>query len=112
MAKTPTPAEAFQSELAAFQKVEAEQHERRRRLDALQLPIMANVMDILKTRPITEAMKDLIDAANNLTDGRQGAVVSLLSQLEYATSTMVSEQQRIQAQVDEDTRTEAEAAAV
>ena len=100
MAKTQSPAEAFQAELAAYRQTEDEQAQRRRRLDELQLPIMQDVMTILETRPIAGAVQDLIDAANNLTDGRQGAVVSLLSQLEYAFQTLRSEQERITAEAE------------
>lgn len=111
MAKTQTPGEAFQAELAVYRQAEDEQIQRRRRLEALQLPIMQDALNMLATRPIIEATPDLVAAANNLSDTRQTSLVNLFAHLEHVKQHLAQEAERIQAQVDADAQAEAEAAA-
>jgi len=110
MAKTQSPGEALQAELTALRQSDEERAKRVRRIEALQLQIMNEALKTLATRPITEAMPDLIAIANNLTDSRQSALSNLFAHLEYAQQHLAQEVERIQAQIDEDARTEAEAA--
>lgn len=111
MAKTQSPAETLQAELAALRQSDEERAKRVRRIEALQLPIMHEALNTLATRPIIEAMPDLIAIANNLTDSRQSALSNLFAHLEYAQQHLAQEVERIQARIDEDARTETEAAA-
>lgn len=111
MAKTQSPAETLQAELAALRQSDEERAKRVRRIEALQLPIMQEALKTLATRPVIEAMPDLIAIANNLTDSRQSSLTNVFAHLEYAQQHLAQEVGRIQAQIDEDARTEAEAAA-
>ena len=111
MAKTQTPGEALQAELAALRQSDEERAKRVQRIEALQLPAMQEALHILATRPIGEAMPDLIATANGLTDNRQSALSNLFAHLDYAQQHFAQEIERIQAQVEADAQAEGEAAA-
>lgn len=111
MAKTQSPAETLQAELAALRLEDEARAKRVRRIEALQLPVAAEVAAVLQTKTVVEAAVLLPDLAANLTDNMQAVINNLVTQIGYALTVMEAEVQRIQAQVDADAQTEAEAAA-
>lgn len=106
MAKTQSPAEVLQAEIAALRQDDEARRKRIRRIEALQLPIAAEVASVLQTKTVVEAGVLLPDLAANLTDNMQAVINNLVSQIGYALTVMEAEVQRIQAQVDADASAE------
>lgn len=73
-----------------------------RRIEALQLPIAAEVSEILKTRPILEARDELAEKTASLTDNMNIVLRGLVEQIDSVQIVLTNETQRIAAQVEED----------
>ncbi|MNU45844.1 hypothetical protein D3C71_346940 [compost metagenome] len=108
MAKTPSSAEILQAEIAALRLDDEARLKRVRRIEVLQLPIAAEVAEVLRAKTVVEAAVLLPDLAANLTDNMQAVINNLVSQIGYALTVMESEVQRIEAQVEADAQAEAE----
>lgn len=112
MTKTLTPAEALQAEMAALRQADEDRIKRVRRIEALQLPIAAEVLNVLHTKTVTEALELLPEMAANLTDNMQAVITNLVAQMGYARNVLDSETARIGAQIEADRAAEAEAKAL
>ncbi len=114
MAKTQSPGEALQAELAGELELLRQENEvvarRVRRIEAMQLPVFAEVTDILKTRSILEARELLAKKTACLTDDVNIVVRGLVEQIDNVQIVLLNETKRIAAQVEEE-RAAAEAAA-
>lgn len=114
MAKTQSPGEALQAELAAELELLRQEDEVRaqrvRRIEALQLPIAAEVADIMKTCSILEARDLLAEKTASLTDSMNIVVRGLVEQIDNVQTVLLNETRRIAAQVEEE-RAAAEASA-
>ena|SRR5690606_8649242 len=114
MAKTKTPGEALQAELAAELELLRQDDEARaqrvRRIEALQLPVFAEVADIMKTRSILEARDLLAEKTASLTDSMNIVVRGLVEQIDNVQIVLLNETKRIGAQAEEG-RASAEASA-
>lgn len=108
MAKTPSTAEILQAEIAALRLDDEARLKRIRRIEALQLPIAAEVTDILQTKSVVEAAVLLPDIAAVLTGNMQAVTNNLVTQIGCVLKVMEAEVQRIEAQVEVDAKAEAE----
>lgn len=102
MAKTETPAEAIQAELAAIRLLDEERVKRVRRAEMLQLPIAAEVTEILQTKSILEARDLLAEKTACLFDNMNIVVRGLVEQIDSLQVVLLNETNRIAAQVEED----------
>ena len=106
MAKTQARGGALQAELAAELELLRQDDEARaqrvRRIEAMQLPVFAEVTDILKTRSILEARDLLAEKTASLTDNMNIVVRGLVEQIDNVQVVLLNETKRIAAQVEED----------
>lgn len=102
MPKTLTAGEAVAAELELLRAEDEARARRVRRIEALQLPILNEIADILKARPLGEAIPELEKRLPGLTDGRANAIANLIAHGNHVAQLIFAEQERISVLVYED----------
>lgn len=108
--KNDKAAQSLAAELELLRKEDEARAKRVRRIEALQLPIAAEVTEIMRTRSILDARDLLAEKTAVLTDDMNIVVRGLVQQIDSVQTVLLNESKRIAAQVEED-RAAAEAEA-
>lgn len=97
---------ALQAEIAALRQSDEDRAARVRRIEALQLPVADEAVQLLSTKPMAEAVTLLAPLAEHLTDNLQNALHSLVQHAGYVQNVLDSERARIRQQVEADAQAE------
>lgn len=106
MAKT-DPAAILAEELKQLASEDAARALRVRRIEALQLPVAAEVIDIIQTRSVADARDLLAQKLPSLTDGMAIVTKSLIEIIDNTQSVFLNETRRIRAQIEADAKSAA-----
>ncbi len=108
MKKKPlTTEEQIAAELAALKAEDAKRGERVARIEALQVPIVEQCLEIMRTLPMAEAVPLLAEKAPHLTDNRQVVVVNMVAHADHAYAFLTEDLARLTASPADEGQAEA-----